>query len=54
MAPSRAGYAPLVIIGYSRLFETGHAFDYGIGLETPRFGRCKDGGLASAICLQQV
>lgn len=41
VAPSRAGYAPLVIIGYSRLFETGHALDYGIGLETPRFGRVK-------------
>ncbi len=41
VARSRAGYAPLVIIGYSRLFETGHALDYGVGLETPRFGRAK-------------
>ena len=38
VARFRAGYAPFAIIGYSRLFETGHALDYGIGMETPRFG----------------
>ena len=41
VARSRAGYAPLVIIGYSRLFETGHALDYGVGLETLRFDQTK-------------
>jgi hypothetical protein len=25
-------YLPLAMIGYSRLFETGHAFDYGLAL----------------------
>lgn len=41
VASSGAGYTPIVIIGYSRLFETGHALDYGIGLETPRLSRLK-------------
>jgi hypothetical protein len=32
-------YLPMAIIGYSRLFETGNAFDYGLALGLPRFGR---------------
>lgn len=31
-------YLPMFLGGYSRLFETGHALDYGIALATPRFG----------------
>jgi putative flippase GtrA len=33
---------PMAIVGYSRLFETGHAFDYGLALATPRPGARKD------------
>ena len=29
---------PEVLFGYSRLFETGHAFDYGVALVVPRSG----------------
>ncbi len=29
-------YLPVLIGGYSRLFETGHAVDYGIALAVPR------------------
>ncbi len=35
-------YLPLAIVGYSRLFETGHAIDYGLALALPRFGKQKD------------
>lgn len=30
-------YMPFATIGYSRLFETGHALDYGVALALPRF-----------------
>jgi len=30
-------YMPQAIFGYSRLFETGHALDYGLALALPRF-----------------
>ncbi|GGH12931.1 hypothetical protein GCM10011586_32490 [Silvibacterium dinghuense] len=33
---SSAKYVPIAIAGYSRLFETGHALDYGIALALPR------------------
>ncbi len=36
LARTSAHYFPIVIVGYSRLFETGHAFDYGIALVLPR------------------
>ena len=37
-------YLPLVFIGYSRLFETGHALDYGLALNLPaRDGRHNPG-----------
>jgi putative flippase GtrA len=35
-------YLPMAIVGYSRLFETGHAFDYGVALALPRFSKKKD------------
>lgn len=35
-------YLPLAIVGYSRLFETGHALDYGLALALPRFGKHKE------------
>lgn len=35
-------YVPAAIVGYSRLFETGHALDYGLALYTPRLGKHKD------------
>lgn len=37
-----AQYVPAALIGYSRLFETGHAIDYGLALYTPRIGKQKD------------
>jgi len=30
------------MIGYSRLFETGHSLDYGLALAVPRPGKPKD------------
>jgi putative flippase GtrA len=39
LAPSRTKYLPLAIVGYSRLFETGHSLDYGIALALPRPGK---------------
>jgi len=35
-------YLPMALIGYSRLFETGHALDYGLALALPRLGKPKD------------
>lgn len=35
-------YLPLALIGYSRLFETGHSFDYGLVLARPRFSKHRD------------
>ena len=37
LAPSSSKYLPMAIVGYSRLFETGHALDYGVALALPRF-----------------
>jgi hypothetical protein len=37
-------YLPVVIAGYSRLFEIGHALDYGIALAIPRRGPKNDYG----------
>jgi hypothetical protein len=34
----RIKYLPMAIVGYSRLFETGHSFDYGLALAMPRWG----------------
>ena len=36
LAPPSSKYLPMAIVGYSRLFETGHAFDYGLALAMPR------------------
>lgn len=33
---------PMAIVGYSRLFETGHALDYGLALALPRFTKKPD------------
>lgn len=38
LAPPTIEYLPMAMIGYSRLFETGHALDYGLALALPRFG----------------
>ncbi len=38
LARTTTTYLPIAIVGYSRLFETGHALDYGISLATPRWG----------------
>jgi hypothetical protein len=43
-------YFPMAIVGYSRLFETGHALDYGVALGLPRFGKEKDS--ASSLRLE--
>lgn len=37
LAPASLKYQPQAIFGYSRLFETGHALDYGLALALPRF-----------------
>jgi putative flippase GtrA len=42
LARSTTKYLPLAIVGYSRLFETGHAFDYGVALALPRFSKKRD------------
>lgn len=36
-APANTRYQPQAIFGYSRLFETGHALDYGLALALPKF-----------------
>lgn len=42
LARTNLPYLPMAIVGYSRLFETGHAFDYGLALAMPRPGAKKD------------
>lgn len=42
LAGSTAPHLPLILIGYSRLFETGHAFDYGLALVMHKPGSGKD------------
>ena len=37
-----AKYLPSAILGYTRMFETGHALDYGLALALPRPGKPKD------------
>jgi putative flippase GtrA len=39
---SSSKYLPSAIVGYSRLFETGHALDYGLALALPRFSKHRD------------
>jgi hypothetical protein len=41
-APLSSKYLPMAIVGYSRLFETGHALDYGLALALPRFSKHRD------------
>lgn len=41
LARTTTTYLPIAIVGYSRLFETGHALDYGISLAMPRWGKDK-------------
>ena len=44
LAPERLKFQPQVLFGYSRLFVTGHALDYGLALALPRWwGRKQDG-----------
>lgn len=42
LAKQKVKYLPMAIVGYSRLFETGHALDYGFALGLPRWGKPKD------------
>jgi putative flippase GtrA len=35
LATHKVSWFPMAILGYSRLFETGHAFDYGLALGLP-------------------
>ncbi len=42
LAPSSSTYLPMAIVGYSRLFEIGHALDYGLALALPRFSKHRD------------
>jgi hypothetical protein len=42
LAPASIKYQPQAIVGYSRLFETGHALDYGLALALPRFTKQSD------------
>jgi len=44
LARPTSTYLPMAIIGYSRLFETGHALDYGLALALPRPGKQSDTG----------
>jgi hypothetical protein len=37
-------YVPMAMLGYSRLFETGHALDYGLAIALPRLGKQKNTG----------
>ena len=36
LAKTTSTYLPVVLFGYSRLFETGHALDYGVALVLPK------------------
>jgi hypothetical protein len=38
LARSTLKVLPMAMVGYSRLFETGNAVDYGVALALPRFG----------------
>jgi hypothetical protein len=42
LARTSSTYLPLAIFGYSRLFETGHALNYGLALALPRPGKRSD------------
>jgi putative flippase GtrA len=42
LARGSTKYLPLAIVGYSRLFETGHSFDYGLAMALPRFSKQSD------------
>jgi hypothetical protein len=42
LARSTAKYLPMILVGYSRLFETGNSLDYGLVLALPRLGKPKD------------
>jgi len=42
----------MAIIGYSRLFETGHSLDYGLALALPRHGKHEDDGKSLRIELR--
>ena len=42
LSRSSSTYLPMAIVGYSRLFETGHAIDSGLALALPRFSNHRD------------
>jgi len=42
LAPPGTKYRPMAIAGYSRLYETGHALDYGLARALPRLGKPRD------------
>ena len=52
LAKPSTKYLPMAIVGYSRLFETGHALDYGLALALPRLGKHRDDGSSIRIELR--
>lgn len=45
-------YVPLAFVGYTRMFETGHALDYGVALATPRWRKPDGSGKSMRIELR--
>lgn len=52
LASARVKYMPMALIGYSRLFETGHALDYGLALAISRPGKDRYGDRSLRIELR--
>jgi putative flippase GtrA len=52
LARTSTKYLPMVLVGYSRLFEAGHALDYGLALALPRRGKHRDDGSSIRIELR--
>jgi hypothetical protein len=52
LAKSTGKYLPIALVGYSRLFETGNALDYGLALALPRPGKPKDSSSSLRIELR--
>jgi putative flippase GtrA len=52
LARTTMKYLPLAIVGYSRLFETGHSLDYGLALALPRSKKHSDYGKSLRIELR--
>ncbi len=44
LAKTTSTYLPVALFGYSRLFETGHALDYGLALIVPKPNSRRESG----------